>query len=150
MRAASTCFPVLPHCLPLHAQVKTVKLTAAIFAAFLVTNVPYMVQEMVLAFASNGISLDRNLVALFGVISASNSAINPYIFLFFQKSSSKRKRFVMPFRRDAVAEGENATGRSSGERFSNSTKNQSGLFTLSTKDVNGKWCSELQAELSTL
>ncbi|KAL3205859.1 hypothetical protein MRX96_011010 [Rhipicephalus microplus] len=33
------------------AKVKTIKLTAAIFIAFLVTNVPYMVLEMVLAFA---------------------------------------------------------------------------------------------------
>ncbi|KAL3250023.1 hypothetical protein MRX96_055636 [Rhipicephalus microplus] len=32
------------------AKVKTVKLTAAIFAAFLVTNVPYMIQELALAF----------------------------------------------------------------------------------------------------
>ncbi|KAH6938392.1 hypothetical protein HPB50_009120 [Hyalomma asiaticum] len=88
------------------AKVKTVKLTAAIFIAFLVTNVPYMVLEMVLAFAGTGASLDQNMVALFGVISASNSAVNPYIFLFFQKSSAsaKRKRFVMPFRKDAVAE----------------------------------------------
>ncbi|KAL1435565.1 hypothetical protein MTO96_000222 [Rhipicephalus appendiculatus] len=31
------------------AKVKTVKLTAAIFAAFLVTNVPYMIQELALA-----------------------------------------------------------------------------------------------------
>ncbi|KAH7962419.1 gonadotropin-releasing hormone II receptor [Rhipicephalus sanguineus] len=88
------------------AKVKTVKLTAAIFIAFLVTNVPYMVLEMVLAFAGAGASLDQNMVALFGVISASNSAVNPYIFLFFQKSSgsTKRKRFVMPFRKDAVSE----------------------------------------------
>ncbi|KAL1429911.1 hypothetical protein MTO96_015411 [Rhipicephalus appendiculatus] len=88
------------------AKVKTVKLTAAIFIAFLVTNVPYMVLEMVLAFAGAGASLDQNMVALFGVISASNSTVNPYIFLFFQKSSgsTKRRRFVMPFRKDAVAE----------------------------------------------
>uniref|UniRef100_A0A6M2D8A3 G-protein coupled receptors family 1 profile domain-containing protein n=1 Tax=Rhipicephalus microplus TaxID=6941 RepID=A0A6M2D8A3_RHIMP len=88
------------------AKVKTIKLTAAIFIAFLVTNVPYMVLEMVLAFAGTSASLDQNMVALFGVISASNSTVNPYIFLFFQKSSGsrKRRRLVMPFRKDAVAE----------------------------------------------
>nr|XP_037274651.1 gonadotropin-releasing hormone receptor-like [Rhipicephalus microplus] len=66
------------------AKVKTLKLTAVVFGAFLVTNVPYMVQEVILALGRPGI-LDANLVALFGVISASNSAINPYIFLYFEK-----------------------------------------------------------------
>ncbi|XP_050044123.1 gonadotropin-releasing hormone receptor-like [Dermacentor andersoni] len=66
------------------AKVKTLKMTAVVFGAFLVTNVPYMVQEAILAFGNPGI-LDANLVALFGVISASNSAINPYIFLYFQR-----------------------------------------------------------------
>ncbi|KAL3205851.1 hypothetical protein MRX96_011003 [Rhipicephalus microplus] len=66
------------------AKVKTLKMTAVVFGAFLVTNVPYMVQEAILAFGNPGI-LDANVVALFGVISASNSAINPYIFLYFQR-----------------------------------------------------------------
>ncbi|KAL1422355.1 hypothetical protein MTO96_022229 [Rhipicephalus appendiculatus] len=66
------------------AKVKTLKMTAVVFGAFLVTNVPYMVQEVILAFGNPGI-LDANVVALFGVISASNSAINPYIFLYFQR-----------------------------------------------------------------
>ncbi|XP_065311703.1 probable G-protein coupled receptor 150 [Dermacentor albipictus] len=66
------------------AKVKTLKLTAVVFGAFLVTNVPYMVQEVILALGQPGI-LDANVLALFGVISASNSAINPYIFLYFEK-----------------------------------------------------------------
>ncbi|KAK8780131.1 hypothetical protein V5799_018530 [Amblyomma americanum] len=66
------------------AKVKTLKMTAVVFGAFLVTNVPYMVQEVILALGNPGI-LDANAVALFGVISASNSAINPYIFLYFEK-----------------------------------------------------------------
>ncbi|XP_077512369.1 gonadotropin-releasing hormone receptor-like [Amblyomma americanum] len=66
------------------AKVKTLKMTAVVFGAFLVTNVPYMVQEAILAFGNPDI-LDGNVVALFGVISASNSAINPYIFLYFQR-----------------------------------------------------------------
>ncbi|XP_077512551.1 gonadotropin-releasing hormone receptor-like [Amblyomma americanum] len=67
------------------AKIKTLKMTAVVFGAFLVTNVPYMVQEAILAFGNPGI-LDANVVALFGVISASNSAINPYIFLYFQRT----------------------------------------------------------------
>ncbi|XP_037268035.2 cephalotocin receptor 2 [Rhipicephalus microplus] len=69
--------------LPL-AKVKTLKMTVVVFCAFLVTNVPYMVQEVILAFGNPGV-LNANVVALSGVISASNSAINPYIFLYFQK-----------------------------------------------------------------
>ncbi|KAH9369605.1 hypothetical protein HPB48_010664 [Haemaphysalis longicornis] len=76
--------------LPL-AKVKTLKMTAVVFGAFLVTNVPYMVQEVILAFGNPGI-LDANVVALFGVISASNSAINPYIFLHFQRRHGTRSR----------------------------------------------------------
>lgn len=72
------------------AKVKTLKLTAVVFGAFLVTNVPYMVQEVILAFGNPDI-LNANVVALSGVISASNSAINPYIFLYFQKSQGSRR-----------------------------------------------------------
>ncbi|XP_077512542.1 gonadotropin-releasing hormone II receptor-like [Amblyomma americanum] len=126
------------------AKVKTVKLTAAIFAAFLVTNVPYMIQELALAFAGASVFLDRNVVALFGVISASNSAINPFIFLFFQKrsSASRRRRFVMPFRKDAVAEGALQRGCSSCangsgvELYTSSTKSQSTVLTASTRETN--------------
>ncbi|XP_075747708.1 oxytocin receptor-like [Rhipicephalus microplus] len=135
------------------AKVKTVRLTAAVFAAFLVTNVPYMVQEMVLAFGGANVSLDRNLVALFGVISASNSAINPYIFLCFQKTNAKRKRFVMAFRRDVVAESELVNGRSSfggTKHYPTSVRNHSTVFTLSTKETNGKISPELRTDLSAL
>ncbi|KAL3250007.1 hypothetical protein MRX96_055620 [Rhipicephalus microplus] len=64
------------------ARLRTFKMAAIIFVAFLVTNLPYMVQEMLLAFAPN-VSLGPHIVAVFGVISASNSAINPYVFLAF-------------------------------------------------------------------
>ncbi|KAK8786724.1 hypothetical protein V5799_023497, partial [Amblyomma americanum] len=64
------------------ARLRTLKMAVVIFVAFLVTNLPYMVQEMLLAFAQN-VSLGPNLVAVFGVISASNSAVNPYVYLAF-------------------------------------------------------------------
>ncbi|KAH7966869.1 hypothetical protein HPB49_020206 [Dermacentor silvarum] len=76
------------------AKVKTLKMTAVVFGAFLVTNVPYMVQEVILAFGNPGI-LDANVVALFGVISASNSAINPYIFLYFENRQRRGTRSAL-------------------------------------------------------
>ncbi|CAN8028829.1 unnamed protein product [Ixodes persulcatus] len=75
-------------------------MTVVVFGAFLVTNVPYMVQEMILAFGNPGI-LDHNAVALFGVISASNSAINPYIYLFFQRPQRQCRGFCSALPKDA-------------------------------------------------
>ncbi|CAN8012052.1 unnamed protein product [Ixodes pacificus] len=69
------------------ARVRTLRMTIVIFVAFLVTNLPYIIQEMVLAFAKH-VSMDRNLVAIFGVISASNSAVNPYVYLAFNAKPS--------------------------------------------------------------
>ncbi|KAH7966545.1 hypothetical protein HPB49_017433 [Dermacentor silvarum] len=138
------------------AKVKTVKLTAAIFITFLVTNVPYMVLEMVLAFAGTGASLDQNMVALFGVISASNSTVNPYIFLFFQKSSgsAKRKRFVMPFRKDAVAElpaGHSSCANGDVELYTVPGKyNSPPVFTLTPRENSATSSSCLPTELSSL
>ncbi|XP_050044666.1 oxytocin receptor-like [Dermacentor andersoni] len=138
------------------AKVKTIKLTAAIFIAFLVTNVPYMVLEMVLAFAGTGASLDQNMVALFGVISASNSTVNPYIFLFFQKSSesSKRKRFVMPFRKDAVAElpdGHSSCGNGGLELYPVPGKyNSPPVFALAPRESSVACSSCLPTEVSSL
>lgn len=71
------------------ARVRTLRMAIVIFVAFVITNVPYMVQEMVLAFARD-ITMDKNLVAIFGVISASNSAINPYIYLSFNSKRCRR------------------------------------------------------------
>ncbi|KAH6937573.1 hypothetical protein HPB50_001726 [Hyalomma asiaticum] len=67
-------------------RVRTLKMAAAISLAFLVTNLPYMVQEMLLAFVPQ-VSLGPHAVAVFGVISASNSAVNPYIYLAFNGGS---------------------------------------------------------------
>ncbi|XP_050044968.1 vasopressin V1a receptor-like [Dermacentor andersoni] len=64
------------------ARLRTLKMAIIIFVAFIVTNLPYMVQEMLLAFAEN-VSLGPHVVAVFGVVSASNSAVNPYVFLAF-------------------------------------------------------------------
>ncbi|KAL3182059.1 hypothetical protein MRX96_035091 [Rhipicephalus microplus] len=61
-------------------------MAAIISLAFLVTNLPYMVQEMLLAFAPH-VSLGPHATAVFGVISASNSALNPYIYLAFNGGS---------------------------------------------------------------
>lgn len=69
------------------AKTKTLKITLVIFLMFIITNMPYVVQEMILAFGDASL-LNPNAVALSGVISASNSAFNPYIYLAFQSKET--------------------------------------------------------------
>ena len=69
------------------AKTKTLKMTLVIFLMFIITNLPYVVQEMILAFGDKSL-LNPNTVALSGVISASNSAFNPYIYLAFQSKET--------------------------------------------------------------
>lgn len=69
------------------AKTKTLKMTLVIYFMFIITNMPYVVQEMILAFGNANL-LNPNTVALSGVISASNSAFNPYIYLAFQSKET--------------------------------------------------------------
>ncbi|KAH6939152.1 hypothetical protein HPB50_016124 [Hyalomma asiaticum] len=128
------------------AKVKTLKLTAVVFGAFLVTNVPYMVQEVILALGQPGI-LDANLVALFGVISASNSAINPYIFLYFEKRQHRASRgFVGSLLKGLPCFGRRfaARHRGSSQQMVNLTVNYSSRHsrTVTTVNYESASCSE--------
>ncbi|KAF8764181.1 cardioacceleratory peptide receptor-like [Argiope bruennichi] len=65
------------------ARIKTLKMTSAILLAFIILNFPYVVQECFISFGYIDL-INKNFSALAGVISASNSAVNPYIYLTFQ------------------------------------------------------------------
>ncbi|KAL1475703.1 hypothetical protein MTO96_019228 [Rhipicephalus appendiculatus] len=126
--------------------VKTLKLTAVVFGAFLVTNVPYMVQEVILALGQPGI-LDANLVALFGVISASNSAINPYIFLYFEKRQLRDSHgFVGSILKGLPCFGRRGASRPRGgsQQMVNLTVNYSSRHsrTVTTANYDSASCSE--------
>ncbi|KAK8776922.1 hypothetical protein V5799_029731 [Amblyomma americanum] len=127
------------------AKVKTLKLTAVVFGAFLVTNVPYMVQEVILALGQPGI-LDANVVALFGVISASNSAINPYIFLYFEKSRRRDScSFLRSLLKGLPCWGRRLAGRDNGRRqMASLTVNYSSRQsrTVTTVNCDSATCSE--------
>ncbi|XP_047486247.1 uncharacterized protein LOC125037228 [Penaeus chinensis] len=62
-------------------------MTFVIVVTFFVTNTPYVIQELVLAFGKN---LDPSVIAIFGIISASNSALNPFIYLLFCPKNESR------------------------------------------------------------
>ncbi|GIY65698.1 gonadotropin-releasing hormone receptor [Caerostris extrusa] len=69
------------------ARVKTMRMTSAILLAFIVLNFPYIVQESLISFGYSEV-INKNISALAGVISASNSALNPYIYLTFQSKKT--------------------------------------------------------------
>ncbi|XP_064111179.1 cardioacceleratory peptide receptor-like [Macrobrachium nipponense] len=71
------------------AKTKTLNMTITIVAAFYITNTPYVIQELVMAFGDVN-SFNPETVALFGIISASNSCVNPFIYLFFSPKSETR------------------------------------------------------------
>ncbi|XP_063885972.1 cardioacceleratory peptide receptor-like isoform X1 [Scylla paramamosain] len=71
------------------AKTKTLNMTIVIVATFFVTNTPYVVQELLIAFG-NMDNINPNVVALFGIISASNSSLNPFIYLLFCPKAERR------------------------------------------------------------
>ncbi|UYV71804.1 hypothetical protein LAZ67_9000466 [Cordylochernes scorpioides] len=75
------------------ARVKTLKMTLTVVATFLATSLPYLIQEMIIAFGDPGL-LDQNIVAMSGIFSASNSAINPYIYLLFNSKAQLAKKLT--------------------------------------------------------
>ncbi|KAK4292882.1 hypothetical protein Pmani_034378, partial [Petrolisthes manimaculis] len=71
------------------AKTKTLNMTIVISIAFFITNTPYVIQELMMAFGDM-YKIHPNILALFGIISASNSALNPYIYLVFCPKGERR------------------------------------------------------------
>ncbi|GFY55463.1 cardioacceleratory peptide receptor [Trichonephila inaurata madagascariensis] len=69
------------------ARIKTLRMTSAILLTFIILNIPYIAQECLIAFGYSEL-INKNISALAGVISASNSAFNPYIYLMFQSKKT--------------------------------------------------------------
>ncbi|XP_068115934.1 probable G-protein coupled receptor 150 [Hyperolius riggenbachi] len=72
-------------CIP-RAKVKTLKMTLVIIILFIVCGLPYFIVEMKVAF---GIitGLDEEVMAVLGIFVVTNSAVNPYVYLFFKSSN---------------------------------------------------------------
>ncbi|XP_013790428.1 oxytocin receptor-like [Limulus polyphemus] len=75
------------------AKVKTLKMTLTIVSTFLTTCTPYLIQEIIIAFGNPAI-LNQNLVAFSGIFSASNSALNPYIYFLFNSKTPLVKKIA--------------------------------------------------------
>ncbi|XP_043920065.1 probable G-protein coupled receptor 150 [Protopterus annectens] len=68
------------------AKVKTLKMTLVIIILFIICGLPYFIIEMKLAFGNIGKTEDV-VVAVLGIFVVSNSAVNPYVYLFFRSNN---------------------------------------------------------------
>ncbi|XP_071795146.1 cardioacceleratory peptide receptor-like [Asterias amurensis] len=64
------------------AKKKTLKMTIVIIAAFVLCGSPYFIVEMLKTYDV----VTSNVYPLFSIFAVSNSAVNPYVFLFFNVS----------------------------------------------------------------
>ncbi|KAM5191783.1 putative G-protein coupled receptor 150 [Mantella aurantiaca] len=72
-------------CIP-RAKVKTLKMTLVIIILFIVCGLPYFVVEMKVAFGTIT-GLDEEVMAVLGIFVVANSAVNPYVYLFFKTNN---------------------------------------------------------------
>ncbi|XP_063820107.1 probable G-protein coupled receptor 150 [Pseudophryne corroboree] len=72
-------------CIP-RAKVKTLKMTLVIIILFVVCGLPYFVVEMKIAFGTIT-GLDKEVMAVLGIFVVTNSAVNPYVYIFFKTNN---------------------------------------------------------------
>ncbi|XP_069043661.1 probable G-protein coupled receptor 150 [Lepisosteus oculatus] len=68
------------------AKIKTLKMTLVIIILFIVCGLPYFVVEMKSAFGATT-DLDEEVIAVLGIFVVTNSAVNPYVYLFFKTNN---------------------------------------------------------------
>ncbi|XP_066271225.1 oxytocin receptor-like [Branchiostoma lanceolatum] len=68
------------------AKVKTLKMTLVIIMAFVLCGLPYFIVEIKVAFGGMS-QLDMDVYAVLGVFAVANSAVNPFVFLFFNSNN---------------------------------------------------------------
>ncbi|XP_067827269.1 probable G-protein coupled receptor 150 [Heptranchias perlo] len=73
------------------AKMKIMKMTLVIILLFIVCGLPYFVVEMKVAFG-DVTELDEEVTAVLGVFVVSNSAVNPFVYLFFSSKNRYLKR----------------------------------------------------------
>ncbi|MEE6517843.1 hypothetical protein FKM82_028354, partial [Ascaphus truei] len=81
--ATNTCVP--------RAKLRTLKMTRVIIILFIVCRLPYFIVEMKVAFGTVT-ALDYKVMAMLGLFLVANSAVNPYVYLFFKTNSVYLRR----------------------------------------------------------
>ncbi|MEE6509044.1 hypothetical protein FKM82_023925 [Ascaphus truei] len=77
-------------CIP-RAKVKTLKMTLVIIILFIVCGLPYFIVEMKVAFGTIT-AVDGQVMAVLGIFVVTNSAVNPYVYLFFKTNNVYLRR----------------------------------------------------------
>ncbi|XP_022109623.1 cardioacceleratory peptide receptor-like [Acanthaster planci] len=74
------------------AKIKTLKMSVVIIVLFVLCGLPYFVVEMIQSYLLHvESSLNPDVLGVFGIFAVSNSAVNPYVFLFFNKRTKCMK-----------------------------------------------------------
>lgn len=77
------------------AKLKTLRMTVVIVVCFVVCGLPYHVLEAVMSYGDHTV-VSGAAMAVFGAMAVANSAINPYVFLFFNVNLSCVRRLGLP------------------------------------------------------
>ncbi|XP_059825282.1 probable G-protein coupled receptor 150 [Hypanus sabinus] len=73
------------------AKIKTLKMTLVIIISFIICGLPYFVLEMKIAFGTIP-EAHTDLITVLGILVVSNSAVNPYVYLFFRTDNVHLRR----------------------------------------------------------
>ncbi|XP_051849872.1 probable G-protein coupled receptor 150 [Antechinus flavipes] len=76
------------------AKVQSLKMTLVLALLFVVCELPYFAAELAAAWSSEapGEGQGEGLASALGIVVVTNSALNPYVYLFFQASDSRLRR----------------------------------------------------------
>lgn len=67
------------------AKIKTLKMSAVIIVMFVLCGLPYFAVEMIRSYNLDRGTINPEIYGIFGIFAVSNSAVNPYVFLWFNK-----------------------------------------------------------------
>ncbi|XP_062925198.1 probable G-protein coupled receptor 150 [Mobula hypostoma] len=73
------------------AKIKTLKMTLVIIISFIICRLPYFILEMKVAFGTIT-EADTDLITVLGILVVSDSAVNPYVYLFFRTDNVHLRR----------------------------------------------------------
>ena len=67
------------------AKIKTLKMSVVIIVMFVLCGLPYFAVEMIRSYNLDRGTINPGIYGIFGIFAVSNSAVNPYVFLWFNK-----------------------------------------------------------------
>ena len=71
------------------ARSKTLNMSTVIILAYVICGLPFYLEEIIRVYRPD-MALDEIAIAVLGISAVANSAVNPYIFLFFNIKRKKK------------------------------------------------------------